>query len=55
MQIKDGYDRQVRWMRTHPPQLVKRNKIKNTDTAHNSPCVEERSTFLHKKTIFHFF
>jgi len=37
-----------------PPKWVK-YKIKNTDIVHNAPCVEERSTFFCKKTIFYFF
>jgi len=44
----------VRWVRTHS-QILK-CKIKNTDTVHNAPCVEERSTFYKKiPPIFHFF
>ena len=35
----------VGYLRT--PQI---SKIKNTDTVHNAPCVEERSTFFTKKT-----
>jgi len=30
------------------------NKIKNTDTVHNAPCVEEKFTFLQKNTPYFF-
>jgi len=36
------------------PKLVK-CKIKNTDIVYNAPCIEERSTFLQKKPVFHSF
>ena len=44
----------VRWVRTHPPKQVK-CKIKNTDTVHNAPCVEERSTFIQNTPYFPLF
>jgi len=39
----------VHWVHTHPPQIRVKCKIKNTDTVHNAPCVEERSTSFTKK------
>jgi len=58
--------RGVRWVRAHTPQISTKCKIKNTDTVHNAPCIEERSTFLQRHShfplfftttppIFHFF
>jgi len=37
-----------------PPKQVK-CKIKNTDTVHNAPCVEERSTFIQNTPYFPLF
>jgi len=58
--------RGVRWVHAHTPQISTKCKIKNTDTVHNAPCIEERSTFLQRHShfplfftttppIFHFF
>ena len=38
----------VYWLRTHPPNKQNVN-LKNTDTAHNARCVEEKSIFFKKR------